>query len=183
MKKRLLTLMAIVAALGMVFMAGPVMAAESDTATQSTNLTVDEIAVIDVTGGGSVPALNITAPATGGLAPQDASDATTYAQYTSVVADSVTRSITAQMSVAAPAGTQLTLTATPASGMGTTGGEKILNHTTAETIVTAIGSCATGTGATYGSLLTYSLDVTDVTALVAGANATPTITFTLTEAN
>ena len=64
---------------------------------------------------------------------------------------------------------------------GTTAGELTLNHTGAETIVTLIGSCATGTGATDGALLTYRFEMTDVTALIAGANATPTITLTLTD--
>jgi hypothetical protein len=182
MRKRLSTIMAIIAALSMLFITGPAMAL-NDTATQTTDLTVDEIAVIDVSAP-NVPALNITAPATGGLDPVDDSDATTYAQYTSVVAASATRSITAQMSVAAPAGTQLTLATTVSgTGEGTSAAAQTLDVTTAIIIVTAIGSCATGTGASDGALLTYSFEMTDATALVAGEQTTPTITLTLTDAS
>ena len=155
MRKRLSTIMAIVAALSMLFIAGPVMAA-SDTAGQTMDLNVNEIAVIDVTLV-AVPPLTITAPVTGGDDPVDDSDNSTYAQYTSVVGATVTRTITAEMSVAAPAGTQLTLDATVPAGKGATAGEKTLNHTAAEIIVTAIGSCATGSGATDGAKLTHTV--------------------------
>ena len=180
-KKTLLKLMAIATALGTVFIAGTVMAAESGAVTQTMDLNVNEIAVIKVSMV-TVPTFTITAPATGGLAPVDDSDDTTYAQYTSVVGAGKTRTITAQMSAAATVGTQLMLTATVPVGKGVTGGEQILTDSTPQTIVTGIGSCATGSGATDGVKLTYSLEVTDVTALVAGEQKTPEITLTLTDA-
>ena len=88
------------------------------------------------------------------------------------------------MSVAAPAGTLLKLIASGVSGQeGTPATIQTLDDEAAETIVTLIGSCATGTGGSDGALLTYSLVVDDVAALVAAANATPTITLTLTDAS
>lgn len=151
-----------------------------DTATQSVSMKVNEIVVLDVTGD---PAqLIITAPTLGGDDPQDASDATTYAQYTSVVASEATRSLTVEWGGgdAAPAGTSLLLTVTPQDGKGITAGQKTVSST-AETVVTGIGSCATGRGASTGAELGYVLQMDTVTSLVAGETTGATITLTLTD--
>lgn len=150
-----------------------------DTASQNVTMTVNEIVVIDVSGN---PAeLIITAPTLGGDPPQDASDDTTYAQYTSVVASGTTRSLTAMFgSGSAPTGTNLLLTVTPQGGnRGTTAGQITVTDT-AQPIVTTISSCATGRGA-VGAQLGYVLEVDTVSDLVAGASSAASITLTLTD--
>ena len=149
MKKRLSTIMAIVVTLSILFIAGPVMAAE-DSTTQTMNLNVNEIAVLDVTD--DPGSLTIVAPATGGMTPADVTDNTTYAQYTSVVNSDTTRRLTAGIDVDAPAGTILTLVSSGVSGTsGTPQGKATLLTASAVDIVLSIGSCATGTGGTDGA--------------------------------
>ena len=58
---------------------------------------------------------------------------------------------------------------------------QITMTSTATNIMTGIGSCATGMGATSGAQLTYLLSVDTMTALIAGDNHVVTITLTLTD--
>lgn len=161
-------------------LAGSALYAATDTATQSVTMTVNEIAVIDVTGNPGT--LTILAPGTGGATPANATDNSTYAQYTSVVASALTRKITANFggSDATPAGTSLKLTVAPSGGEGTSAGQKTLTST-AQDVVTAIGSAATGTGGTSGAQLTYELSVDTFASLVAGESKTVTVTLTMTD--
>lgn len=155
--------------------------AVSDTATQSVTMTVNEIAVIDVTN--QTVSLTITAPAQGGAAPTNPTDASTYLQYTSTVSTGTTRKITAAIGAtdSAPAGTSLKLAATVPAGMGIAASELTLDST-ARDLVTGIGSVNTGTGSTDGAQLNYTLSIVDMTQLVANENKTVTVTFTLTDA-
>jgi hypothetical protein len=162
--------------------AGAVIAA--DTATQTVQLNVDDICVIDVTG--DPAALTIAAPAVGGQTPADATDNSTYAQYTSVVCGAAARSLTAQWGAGdtAPSGCALSLEVTAlTAGCGSAVGGGITMSGTAQPVVTSIGSCATGTGATDGAQLTYTLSVTDDTQLDSCDDQTVTITLTLTDAS
>ncbi len=155
--------------------------AATDDATQNLTLAVSEICVLDVTGNPGV--ITVVAPGTGGQTPANPSDNSTYAQYTSTVASGLTRNMTAQWggADAAPAGTSLDLTAAPAGGtQGVTAG-LITVSSSAQNIITGIGSCATGTSDTDGAQLTYTLMIDDVTALVAGDSQSVTITLTLAE--
>jgi hypothetical protein len=52
---------------------------------------------------------------------------------------------------------------------------------TAQNVVTGIGSCATGTTGTSGAQLAYVLSINTLTSLLAGDNHTVTITITLTD--
>ena len=144
-------------------------------------LQVNSIAEIAVT---TDVSLTVTAPTTPGAIPQDDTDNSAYLQYTSTVPSSQTRNITAawEGSDSAPAGTQLKLQASPQSGKGTGAGEIVVSSS-AQNIVTAISSCYTGTGGSDGAQLTYTLEVTDATALVASASETVTVTFTMTDAS
>ena len=152
----------------------------TDTATQSVTMTVNEIAVIDVTGNPGT--LTIVAPGTGGTTPANPTDNSTYAQYTSTRAGALTRTITAEIGAldVTPAGTSLKLTAAPAGGQGTSAGQKTLSST-AQSVVTGIASVATGTGATSGAQLTYELSLDTMGSLVAAESKTVTVTLTLTE--
>lgn len=153
------------------------------TTTQTITMQVNSICVLAVTGNPST--LIVSAPASGGQTPSNPSSNTTYAQYTSTVPASQTRLLTAAWgsSDAAPAGCSLKLSATPSGGtnQGSTAGQVTLSST-AQSIVTAIKSCATGTAATNGAQLTYTLSVDTLTSLVAGDSKTATVTLTLTDA-
>jgi hypothetical protein len=157
----------------------------ADTADQTVQMNVDEICVIDVTG--NPGALTIVAPTTGGQTPPDDSDNTTYAQYTSVVSGSTVRAVTAEWdgSDAAPAGCSLALEVTAVTaGCGSRVVGGIITMTsTAQNIITAIGSCATGTGGTDGGQLTYTLKVDNVSQLDASDDQSVTVTLTLTDAS
>jgi hypothetical protein len=153
------------------------------TSTQTVTMQVNAICVLGVTGNPS--ALTVSAPATGGQTPSSPSSNTTYAQYTSTVGASQTRRLTAAWggSDAAPAGCSLKLQATPSGGTNQgTGTSQVTVSSTAQDIITGIRSCATGTGATSGAQLTYTLSVDTVTSLVAAETKSATITLTLTDA-
>ncbi len=121
--------------------------------------------------------LTVSAPGTPGDDPVGSSDATKKLQYTSIVASGLSRIITVDADANPPAGTGLTIEAAVPAGMGTTGGSKTLSLAAGtQNIITGVGSCATGTGAN-GATLTYTLSVSDKTALL---NASTTITATFT---
>ena len=153
------------------------------TSTQTVTMQVNAICVLAVTGNPST--LTVSAPTTGGQTPSNPSSNTTYAQYTSTVGASQTRKITAKWEAgdAAPAGCSLKLTATPSGGtnQGATAGQ-ITMSSTAQDVVTTIGSCATGTSGSNGAQLTYTLSVDTVTSLVASESKSATVTLTLTDA-
>ncbi len=175
------TIRSLIVLLSVFFVAAGLYAA-SDTATQSVTMTVSEIAVLDVTANPGT--LTIAAPGTGGETPADPSDNSTYAQYTSTVGAGQSRAITAEIGGgdSTPAGTTLTLGAAPSGNTneGSTAGTVTLSST-AQNVVTGVGSCATGTGATDGAQLTYTLVIGTMTDLVAGASETATVTLTLTD--
>jgi len=171
-------LMGVVSALGIV---GFISAAT--TVNQTVTMQVNAICVLAVTGNPST--LTVSAPASGGQTPTNPSSSATYAQYTSTVPASQSRKLTAAWgaSDAAPAGCSLKLSATPSGGtnQGATAGQITLSAT-AQDIVTTIKSCATGTSASNGAQLTYTLSVDTLTSLVASESKTATITLTLTDA-
>ncbi len=154
----------------------------SATTTQTVTMQISSISVLGTTGNPAT--LAVSAPAQGGATPANPTTNTTYAQYTSTVATGVTRRLQANWGTTdgAPAGCSLLLTATPGTGtnQGTSAGQ-ITMSSTATNIVTGIGSCATGTGATNGAQLAYTLSINTMTSLVAGDNHTVTITLTLTD--
>lgn len=176
MQERVLLIGTVILALGV---CGALYAANEDG--HDVTLEVSAIAEIAVTADVS---LTVSAPATPGAIPQNDSDNSAYLQYTSTVPTGQTRSISAAWggTDAAPAGTRLRLQASPPGGMGT-GAAAITVSGSAQNVITAISSCYTGTGGTDGAQLTYTLEVTDATALVANASETVTVTFTMTDAS
>jgi len=156
----------------------------ADTATQTVQMNVDDICVLDVTA--DPGALTIVAPGTGGQTPPNDSDNSTYAQYTSVVGGATTRTLQANWggSDAAPSGCSLDLEVTAVTaGCGSRVVGGITMTAVAQNIVTAIASCATGTAGTDGAQLTYRLNVDDVSQLDASDDQTVTVTLTLTDAS
>lgn len=143
---------------------------------------VADMAVLNLVGGNIT--LSIAAPGTGGQQPADDTDATCYLQYTATVPSAQTRTITVAWGGAdsAPAGCSLRVTATPSgtAGEGSTAGQRTISSS-AQTVVTGIGSCYTGTGGTDGANLSYVLTVTDPASLVSGDSEVATVTYTLTD--
>jgi hypothetical protein len=128
--------------------------------------------------------LTTIAPVNGGDPVTGQTDNTKLLQYTSLVPAAQTRRITANWggADAAPAGTSLLLQATSVpAGCGTAAAQITLSAA-AQSIVTAIGSCATGVGVN-GAALTYSFNIVNVNNLVVGASSTVTVTLTLTDAS
>lgn len=165
-------------------MAGWVFAdVQTDSATATVTMQIDEIAVLNVTGNPGT--LTIIAPGTGGATPSNPSDDSTYLQYTSTVPSGV-RQITAgwEASDTAPAGCSLKLEATPSGGTneGSTAGQ-ITVSSSQQAIITGIGSCATGTLGTDGAQLTYTLSLDTMTSLIANESQVVTITFILTDSS
>jgi len=179
---RRLKILALTAALFMVLNALAV--AQANQKSHNVTMQVNSIAVLALAGGNIT--LTIEAPATGGETPADDTDATCYLRYTATVPASQTRNVTAAWgaSDAAPGGTSLLLEAGTPGGtnQGSSAGQKTISDS-AENVITGIGSCATGTGASNGSQLTYTLSVSDVTNLIASESKTATVTFTLTDAS
>jgi len=188
--KQFLSLLAISALMAL---ATSVFATEPDidaTATSHFNTNVTEMAVLNITAG--AVDLVLVAPATGGAAIAAVSDHSTYAQYTSVIGVGTTRTLDARISTGTlPTGTTLTLLPAATAGNGTKGTSVssaitlgtvgTLSGTTAASIVTGIGSCNTGVGATDGVKLTYELSVQAIGSLKTTATNDITITYTLTD--
>ena len=171
----------IVLSIVFMFIAGIVFAA--DTAAHDVILNVNEVCLIDLNSTATIT-LNTTAPAAGGMNPVGDTNNSKLLQYTSLVPSGQTRVITANWDAldAAPAGTSLRLQVTSVPvGSGTAGAQITLSDT-AQNIVTAIGSCATGTGVN-GAALLYTFSVDTVSSLVVGATSTVTVTFTLSDAS
>src|SRR5665648_950973 len=178
MKKLMSILLVVVLTLAL---SGVAMAA-TDTATQGVTVTVDEIAVIDVTGGAITMA--VVAPTAGGALPADVTNATAYLQYTCNGADPAnattptTRKVTVAISAATPATYDFNVVASaPATDLGTAAAAVTLG-TVAADLITAIGNANTGIGAADGSNLTYT--VTCVTMPAVDAGTVYTVTYTLT---
>jgi len=146
-------------------------------------MVVGDIAVLNLTGGNIT--LTIAAPGTGGQQPVDDTDNTCYLQYTATVPSGMTRTLSVAWGAGdtAPGGCSLRVTATPSGvvGEGSTSGQRTLSSS-AQSVVTAIGSCYTGTGALDGANLSYVLTVTDALTLVANESQAATVTYTLTDA-
>ena len=153
----------------------------TDTATHDVTMQVLEIVLIDLNNTSSIT-LTTNAPALGGETPLGDTDTTKLLQYTSLVASGTTRNITVNWggTDAAPAGTSLKVEATSIpAGCGTAAAQVTISDV-ATNLVTAIGSCATGTGAN-GTQLTYTFSLDNINSLEVGDNTTVTLTYTLTD--
>lgn len=152
----------------------------ADSATQTINLKVQEIALLAIDG--SDVSLDVVAPNAPGGAPAKASDSGTRLRYTSVVAKGQSRSIQAMVSGGSvPSGTELRVTANAAGKSRGAGKGAVTLSTNNQDIIGGIGSTATGSGSNRAEL-TYDLVVVDAENL---AVTTPNleVTFTLTAAN
>lgn len=141
------------------------------TDTISLDITVNPVAAIKVSG--TALQFSVDAPVAAGDLPviTETANDPTYIQYTSVVPSAQTRTIAVQSDTAMPAGLKLNVragTPTGHGGLGTpvAGGIMIDSTYTAatdQTLLTGITSCATGTGATQGAGIYYTLAIDEAT--------------------
>ena len=156
--------------------------ANIDTAVHSVSIEIQEVALLALNSTALVALVSQNpAGGAGGEVEADTNN-TKELYYTSVVANSTTRTISVSSDIAAPAGTTLSVTPTvgSATGAGTAAGKTAIPVGTGTDIITAIGSTATGTGAGAASLL-YTLDVVATSSLETTAATTLVLTYTLEE--
>lgn len=158
------------------------MAADNNVATQTVNITVKEIALLNVSA--AAPTFTVDmASATAGAAPvvTESVANTPTLKYTVVVNNAGTaKKITLGLGANVPAGLTLKATATPAAGAGT-GQSDVVISTAAADLITGIPSVNTDAAGTAG--VTLNLSVSSVPSLKATVVGTPfstTATYTLT---
>ena len=144
--------------------AGKVKAQDTYTAGEAITYQLDAMRILDVEG--TPPSLHLVAPAIAGVAVRDTTCATSWLNYTSIIAVGATNKITVSISNMPPTFTTLTVTATAHAGTGNgtygspAGTVTFSAASTASDLITQIGSCWTGIGNTNGSKLTYSWGIT-----------------------
>jgi len=164
MRKRLSAIMAIVVALGMLFIAGPVIAA--DNAAQTANYEVTAINEIAI----AAAAVTLTVDsATAGSAPDQATDSSTY-DITTNVTSPATKKITAAINtdMASDVTFKINVTA-PSTGTSVAGAQTL--SSVAVDVVTAISAVAQS-----GIAIGYTLDATVGAGVVSAADKTVTLT-------
>jgi hypothetical protein len=136
-------------------------------------VTVSEIVAIEVVGGNIT--LTISGVADPGSLPSAVTDATTNLDWTSNVTGGTTRSITAALDTAYSAGIALKVTVTDPGGTSGTNSGQVTLTDSAQPVFTGIANenCTAAT-------LTYEASLT---AMVAAASETKTVTYTLTDAS
>jgi hypothetical protein len=186
MKKRALVMCIAVLAV-LAARTGPAEAADN-TDSHLVEITVSEVANLRIHEGTTVMAA-IGSPETAGDSPliTYTNANTNYLQYTSIVADGATRKITGAITGASPVPNGLVLRVVPSSATGNKVGAvgsavptTVTLGTVAADIVTGIGSGYTGTAATDGVKLTYSVALTPEDLETAGT-VTIEVTYTLTD--
>ncbi len=140
---------------------------------------IEEIATFKTSGALSHPVELVSpAPATEATLV----DGETYLQYASNASEGETHSILAAIvSGSLPSGCALELdvTGSPVSGGGTPVNGEVVLSGGPQAIVTGIGNCRTGTGATDGARIACRLIVTDPAKLVPGERTSVVVSFIL----
>ena len=162
-----------------------VSAQDSETSNHSLDMGIPEVCLLDTDAGAISLELTTTeagAQITGG-------SGTGYGQVSSIVGAAETRTITASIT-GIPSGTALNVdTAIPSNGnqggtLGTgTSSIELVNAAGAVTLVTAMGSCFTGTASSDGFVFSYTWDAGDVGdygSIVATTGSTATVVLTIT---
>ena len=160
-----------------------------NTSTQELTMGIPEVLLINaVNSSGNVAAVSLQLTTTTAGDAINGGTATSYAQVSSIVAQSQSRSITASVT-GVPAGTTLDVLGVVPSASGDADGAfgssagSVTLGTTAVNIFTGIGSCYTGTAAGDGYQLnwTWNAGAAGTYAnIVATGGATATVTFTIT---
>ena len=158
--------------------------AQDNVTSHNISLGLPEVALLATTSGG----INLTLSAAtnaGEAVQQSVSDSTAYVQYSSVISEGSTRTLSAKYSGALPAGTTLTakVLGSSANAVGTTGtlvATDVTITTTDATLVSAIGSCYSGTAADDGYRMKYTWGLDNPSANYADIRATAAVSLTVT---
>ena len=160
MKKLAVFTLALMATIGVV----KSNAQDTEAFKHSVKLSIPEVALLDLEGGFSGIVLAPTAPTEAGEALDfsSATDNGTWMNYSSVVAAGLSRKVSVQITNGVvPDGLTLTVEAGADAGQGNgvkgTASSTITLSTTPQNIVSSVGSCWTGNGASKGRNLTYAL--------------------------
>lgn len=156
-------------------------------------VTIPEVAILDLETSSASSAITLAAvaPTEAGNAIDftDASNSDLWLNYSSIIGSSTepSRNVTAALGTAVPAGVEIKVTASAATATGagvkgTTAGEVVLS-TTAQNVITGVGSCYTGTGVNNGHQLTYvmSLKTGEYGQLDFDNSGDITVTYTLSD--
>ena len=151
---------------------------------------IPEVALVDIEPSGFDIQLSLAAQSKAGLPVESvvsSENNSLWINYTSSLSTrSNTRSVSVQITNGkVPAGIILVLKASPdaGNGQGTTGipvGEVYVSSSP-QTIISGIGRCYTGNGPNYGHQLSYSLIISDFSALDYGESSTLQIAYTITD--
>ncbi len=185
MKKLVVLSIALMMSFGMVY----AVSGDTETDNHVVKLSIPEVALLDLEGNTSVT-LTPTAPTEAGEA-FDFSSATSSAvwvNYSSVVAAAKARSVSVQITDGVvPNGLTLTVVAGTDAGQGKgnvgSSAGTITLSSDAQTLISNVRSCWTGTGASKGHNLTYALDLTseDNYGDLANADTDIEITYTISD--
>lgn len=181
MKKGLLYVGMMVVAMG--FATSNVMAQDTGEAGQAVTYTLPAMKILDVEG--VAPTLTFVAPIQAGDAIADATNNTSWINYTSIVENLATNKVSVAITGTVPAGTTLKVVAAAHAGTGNgtygTPAPAVTLSATAQNLITTIGSCYTGDGNTNGHQLTYTWSVIpgSYASVVAAAGAGITATYTI----
>jgi len=179
--KRILALV-----VGLAVVAGSAFAATSDSHTVT--LGISAIKMIAINGGAVTLTINEAATTGGaGAVPSPVDNSTAnkvFLNYT-IVKPALSNSVGIDVSTtiaSAPAGTQLMVVASGGDGTPTAAVDISAVNTSAPLVdgIGAAGGYNTGVGA-VGTQITYTLSVTSMAALVAGATSAITVTYTLVD--
>ncbi|MCB0735355.1 MAG: hypothetical protein H6608_10865 [Flavobacteriales bacterium] len=164
MKRKLFAL----AILGMAF-AFTTQAQDNETDDHTVQIEIPEVAILDLEASSSTSiTLSVTAPTEAGLPVSfsDAKDSSVWINYSSIVGSTTeaSRTVAAKISSGTvPGGMLLKVTAAADAGngdgtVGSSAGQITLSSSD-QTVVSSIGSCYTGDGASNGHNLYYSLEL------------------------
>ncbi len=174
------------------FFIGIANAQDGTTASHTIGIDIKSIALVDIeaTDGTKNITLSPVVPTEAGNALDftNATNSNLWLNYSSIVSASTkSRTITASISSGLPGGTTITVAAAaPTGGKGNRGTANTTPQTLSTggvTVVSGIGSCYTGDGASNGSNLTYKLNMDDNSygSLYQNNSYSVTVTYTITE--
>lgn len=162
MKKVLLFVGMMVVTMGLV--TTNVVAQDTGEAGDVVTYELDAMRILDIEG--TPPALHLVKPDEAGAAVPDVTSDLSWINYTSIVVEGTTNKVTVVLTKVPPTFTTLKVVAAShaGTGNGTYGTPSsvltLASTSAAQDIITAIGSCWTGTGNANGHKLTYTWGIT-----------------------
>jgi len=154
----------IFAAIAMIVSLSTKLMAQTNTDGDVITYQLDAMAILDVEG--TAPSLHLVKPTNAGEAVPDVTSDDSWINYTSIIASGATNKVTVVLTKVPPTWTTLKVIAAAHAGTGdgpygTVSDERTLaSATVAQDLITAIGSCWTGTGDANGHKLTYTWGIT-----------------------